>query len=320
MQLQFTTLDVFTRKRLEGNPLAVVQVPRSLQNHLSQAQKQKITLEFNLSETVFMHQPADEAPQEVVIDIFTLEQELPFAGHPTIGSAVLAKSRLYPSIDRFITKAGPIGLHAGSGDFIRAKIPHNVHIHAKTLGQVIPAEQHNSYVGLSHFNSTIREAELQAPVVNIVKGMTFILVKLPSLEHLRQVQLLRLDLKGLPTPLLDPEWSPSFTSRYYYVENGEVNDKGDQVRSIRTRMVELGFEDPATGSAASTLAAYLTIAEKTKDAKFLIIQGVEMGRRSDIHVQTTADLDESGKVKINDVWLGGEAVVVQQGTIEIDDE
>lgn len=322
MELEFATLDVFTNKRIEGNPLAVVKVPASLKDKLSQEQKQQIAKEFNLSETTFLHLPKDgEKPGALTVDIFTIEGELPFAGHPTIGTAVLARYHLFPSVETLNIKAGPITLVTSDDDreFIRAKIPHNIHLHSKTLGHVIPKDQYESYPGLSHNVPEIREAELNAPALSIVKGMTFILVKLPSLELLAKVGRTRLNLDHTPTPLLDPEWTPSFTSRYYYVDQGtSKGSDGEEISDYRTRMVELGFEDPATGSAASTLAAYLTITGKKKSGSFKFVQGVEMGRRSEIFIQTTADEDASGDVKIKDLWLGGEAVIVQRGHIQVD--
>lgn len=330
MELDFATLDVFTKKRFEGNPLAVVQVPAALKDKISQAQKQKIAKEFNLSETVFMHLPAAEGPKEVHIDIFTPEQELPFAGHPTIGSAVLARTRLFPSVETLVTKAGPIGLSTidlggEAGALVRAAIPHDVHLHARTLADVIPADQYGSYPGLSHHAAAVREAELRAPIVSVVRGMTFALVRLPSLDALRAVRgETKLDFAALPAPVLDADWAPSFTSRYYYVDEGEragadgAAADAPPVRHIRARLIEMGFEDPATGSAASTLASYLTLTEGRRAASFKVVQGVEMGRRSEIYLQTTSDVDAAGAAKMRDLWLCGDAVVVQTGRIAID--
>lgn len=336
MEFEFATLDVFTNKRLEGNPLAVVKVKASQKDKLSQDLKQQIAKEFNLSETTFLHVPDNDTEQQqqpsaLSVDIFTIESELPFAGHPTIGTAVLAKS-LFPSVSTLNIKAGPIGLDPytanGRDTFIRAKIPHNVHLHARTLGDVIPKAQHESYEGLSHSAPEIRAAELAAPVFSVVAGMTFVLVELPSLELLGRVGRTRLDFDALPTPLLDvgTEWAPSFVCRYYYVNVDDKDKNGDgkktETRKLRTRMVELGFEDPATGSAASCLASYLTLHDKElgggAGASFEIVQGVEMGRRSEIRVDTTTEKDEQGKTKIKDLYLGGEAVIVQKGTITVD--
>ncbi|KAK7957094.1 uncharacterized protein PG986_006316 [Apiospora aurea] len=355
MQLPFATLDVFTSTRLEGNPLAVVSVPASRRAELTQAKKQKIAQEFNLSETVFMHQPAkkgddagdgvgrgeDKDASQVEIDIFTTESELPFAGHPTIGSAVLARFHWYPAVDTLLTKSGPIHLDVSSSSgkdkkgqpqSARARISHDVRLHQKTLADVIPPGQHDSYPGLSHHLPAVRAAELAAPVFSIVRGMTFVLVCVPSLELLGQLDPgLRLDFDNLPGgPLLDADRQPpaGFVARYYYYTGPGSNS---YVRKMRTRMLELGAEDPATGSAASALAAYLAVAvNQTATAKFEITQGVEMGRRSVIRVETRSDVQqreaapavddgkEGAQVELREVWLGGEAVVVQYGTLVVD--
>lgn len=81
-KLDFVVVDVFTAKRYEGNPLAIVRMPPSVK--LTQEQKQNIAREFNLSETTFLHEPTD-SESAWTVDIFTVQAELPFAGHPTIG-------------------------------------------------------------------------------------------------------------------------------------------------------------------------------------------------------------------------------------------
>ncbi|KAI1401217.1 Diaminopimelate epimerase-like protein [Hypoxylon fuscum] len=309
MDLQFVTLDVFSSTRLQGNPLAVVSVPAALKSKLSQATKQKIAQEFNLSETVFLHEAADQTALERHADIFTVEREITFGGHPTVGTAFFLVKHLQAPVETLVIKAGPIGLFLQDDNQIRAKIPHNVHLHAKTLADVVGSAD---YPGFSPVPQ-IRDAELRAPVFSVVKGMTFVLVKLPSLDLLGQVSVLgRLDFDGLPRPLLDEEWRDSFVCRYYYVDMGE---EGGQ-RCLRTRMVELGFEDPATGSAASALGSYLTLMEEKKGTKFKLTQGVEMGRRSDISVETATKTNNG--VELVDLWLGGTAVVIMKGSLTVD--
>ncbi|KAI0404150.1 hypothetical protein F4802DRAFT_255204 [Xylaria palmicola] len=324
MELAFATLDVFTTKRLEGNPLAVVRVPASLRDRLTQPVKQKIAQEFNLSETVFLHDDTSKSgPAAREVDIFTIESELPFAGHPTIGTAVFVRHHLGGDGDgvrALITKAGPISIEPAPFQprGIRAAIPHDVRVHAQTLREVLPSAEAASL----HPNPAIRAAELDAPVVSIVKGMTFVLVRLPSLGLLGDVRSARLDFGGLPAPLLDEGWRESFVSRYYYVdvEDEGEGESGEDVRCLRTRMVELGFEDPATGSAATALGAYLTLAEEKRGRRFRMTQGVEMGRRSVISVETTLARgeDEAEQLRLGHVYLSGTAVVVMQGTLSVD--
>lgn len=343
LKLDFVTLDVFTDTRFLGNPLAVVSVPAALRGRIDQETKQRIAREFNLSETVFLHTLDNEPDTSVStrqIDIFTVEEELPFAGHPTIGSAYLVLHHLgWRHIDTLLTKAGPIRIDPPSGDqpgahagFVRAAVPHAVHIHLRTLGGIVESRAATAasaaaiQKGLSS-DPEIRAAELAAPAVSIVKGMTFLLVRLPSLAHLaRAAPVPRLDFARVLPDLLDQgEWSGGFAARYYYVpleeEAEEVEEEGGGGRrrwAIRTRMVELGFEDPATGSAASTLASYLAIRGKVDcGARFAITQGVEMGRRSEIAVDVATRADKSGEVRISELYLGGTAVVVMSGSLSV---
>lgn len=83
-KLKYAIVDVFTDKRYAGNPLAIVRVPASCK--LTQDQKQNIAREFNLSETTFLHEPKGDVSDVWTVDIFMVSAELPFAGHPTIGT------------------------------------------------------------------------------------------------------------------------------------------------------------------------------------------------------------------------------------------
>ncbi|KAE8443416.1 hypothetical protein EG329_001897 [Mollisiaceae sp. DMI_Dod_QoI] len=316
--LSFTTLDVFTSTPYTGNPLALVRLPSSLKDVITQVQKQSIAKEFNLSETVFLHESKDPgaACPEWNIDIFTPEEELPFAGHPTIGSASYAL-RLQDNLrekGKLITKAGPIpisvqnGQGGGQGWKVQADVPHNTHLHAYTLGEKMPGK---SVVGLSQ-HPEIRAKELSAPLFSIVKGMTFLLAQLPSIELLGKVE-----LSGVSpdfSEVLDKDWSPSFVSRYYYVLLDEGVEANGPVK-VRARMVEAKMEDPATGSAASALSAYLA-GKWGKSCRFEIEQGVEMGRRSEIGVEVDVD-EKEGRKQITDVRLSGCAVVVMEGLLRI---
>ncbi|RGP77880.1 phenazine biosynthesis [Fusarium longipes] len=309
MELPFITLDVFTKTRYRGNPLAVVTIPadRNIPKP-TQEQKQAIAREFNLSETVFIHEASPNADSDVtqrVIDIFTIDTEIPFAGHPTIGAAVT----LIPNgVDTVITKAGPIALTQTRPGYIQAAIPHNVRCHSKTLAD-LPAPA----PGQISTDPAIRDCELEAPLFSIVNGMTFALIKLPDLEHLGRVQTC-----GVSLPLhdvLDDGWRNGLLCKYYYVVNGQREEDGVTVCSIRSRMMEAAIEDPATGSAASALSSYLSLQQASLGDhafRYEIDQGVEMGRESNIVVDI--DLKES---KIATVKLSGTAIPVMRGYVSV---
>lgn len=171
--LSFVTLDVFTTTRYIGNPVAVVWVPHS--STLTQTQKQQITREFNLSETVFLHQQTveDESKSLARIDIFTPLTEVPFAGHPTVGTAnyllrlgdsSVSSHASLKSVKTLQTKAGPVPIVLSPNPAIpgvQISVAHNIWIHAS------PFASYSSAWGTY-------------PVVSIVRGMTFILARLES--------------------------------------------------------------------------------------------------------------------------------------------
>jgi PhzF family phenazine biosynthesis protein len=322
--LNFATLDVFTSTAYEGNPLALIRIPASLRHIFTQEKKQLIAREFNLSETVFLHENTQNEPHnEWTIDIFTTTAELPFAGHPTIGAACYVLNGFAPDAGvkqgTFVTRAGriPIAISGGFGKemmgtwgSVQADIPHDVHIHRHTLGDL-----KNPIPGLSS-KVVLAQAEKAAPIVSIVKGMTFLLVRLESLEELAEVEVVgEVSFHGL----LDQGdgWDQSFVARYYYVVEGErianggVNGSGDEVRRVRTRMIEDTMEDPATGSAACALSSFLALQEG-RTRKFEVTQGVEMGRRSVIGVEVVIDREGNS---VQSVRLSGVAVQVMEGSL-----
>ncbi|EQL02183.1 hypothetical protein G6O67_008088 [Ophiocordyceps sinensis] len=303
MQLPFVTLDVFTETRFRGNPLAVVTIPASGPKP-TQQQKQAVAREFNLSETVFIHDVPDRAADSSRnIDIFLPLTEIAFAGHPTIGTAV---SLLDQAVTTLVTKAGPIALRSLGPRLVQAAIPHHVHLHAKRLRDLSLSDAQLPAV------AQICQLERDAPVFSIVNGVTFILIELPSLELLAQVEQV-----STPTPLdqiLDEGWSEGFLARYYYVRtDSRRDDNGQPVISLRARMMEHAFEDPATGSAACCLGAFLsTVGDKqnTPTRRYDVTQGVEMAKES--HIVVDVVMQDS---RIQHVKLAGTAVQVMKGHV-----
>ncbi|OAA50587.1 Phenazine biosynthesis PhzC/PhzF protein [Metarhizium rileyi] len=309
-ELPFITLDVFTTIPYRGNPLAVVTIPPTLSPPPSRAQKQAIAREFNLSETVFVHDvPDPETTKTRTIDIFLPSAEIPFAGHPTIGAAV---SLLSQDVDTLVTKAGPISLKKTAEQFVQASIPHDVHVHAKTARHLAPSSLYA--VEKLQEDKDVRERELGAPVVSIVNGVTFLLIELDSLEQLAKVRTTAVEFP--PEELLDDGWKDGFIARLYYVKTGyKIDESGLPVQLLRTRMMEHSFEDPATGSAACCLSSYLSIEgdkQATPHRRYEITQGVEMGRESKV----TVEVETKGN-KIANVQLAGTAVQVMRGLVSL---
>jgi PhzF family phenazine biosynthesis protein len=293
MKLSFTTLDVFSSTRYAGNPVAIIEVPASESATLTQEQKQSIASEFNLSEIVFLHLPAEgTSSKERKIDIFTSLAEVPFAGHPTIGTSHYLLHTTGQDVTTVITKAGPIPISINTDTKnVQAEIPHDFHIHAITYK--------------SPLNS------IENPVVSIVNGMSFIFVSLPDLEALASAQVTLHPNTYDPSPL-DEGWKNGLIGTMYYVAQG-TDEFGR--RMYRTRMFG-SREDPGTGSASSGLACYLASLEGKERGKgpfkFALVQGVEMGRRNEISIEVA-----KGEMGIDKVVLSGAAVKVMEGTLEV---
>ncbi|EKG17856.1 Phenazine biosynthesis PhzC/PhzF protein [Macrophomina phaseolina MS6] len=312
IRLSYNTLDVFSRQRFAGNPLAVVKVPAHVA--LSQEQKLLIAKEFNFSETVFLHERrGSENTWE--IDIFLTTAEVPFAGHPTIGTACLVLSRLAGQADgagiihgSFITKAGEIRLEylTSEGEAI-ADIPHNVHIHQETLSRSLLLKIQPSIAIL--FSPKMPRIPEQMALVSIVKGMTFALIEVDSLATLNAAATGTFSVDVV----LDKDWDQSFVALYFYFR---LPDSANGTRNLRTRMIEGALEDPATGSAASALACFLSLEEGIpgQTHRYTITQGVEMGRRSEIGVHVGLAKTPG---EIESVQLRGAAVEVMEGTLAV---
>ena len=309
--LEYVTLDVFTQEKFAGNPLAVVKVPRSVT--LTQEQKQQIAKEFNYSETTFIHDRAQgESQNHWTVDIFLTDREAPFAGHPTVGTACLALGELITGDDSgtkkgsFTIKAGEVDLEYANGR-ASASIPHNVRIHEATLGL---AELYRIQPTLHTLTSNGSiDLPTEFPVVSIVKGMTFSLVHLPDLAALGAVS------TGAHVAYikLDEGWDTFFGAVYYYVR---LPDTSDGTINLRTRMIRGTLEDPATGSAASALTCYLSMKGKHaagEKIRYSVVQGVEMGRKSEIYVSITVGQDGA----ISNVTLEGTAVKVMEGKLSL---
>ncbi|KAI5196591.1 hypothetical protein E4T39_07740 [Aureobasidium subglaciale] len=303
--LDFVYLDVFTTTPFKGNPLAIVHLPSPTSKHpaLTQAQKQAIARELNLSETVFVHGLSPDrkgglSSNQRKIDIFMPTLELPFAGHPTVGTAFYLQDW---EVDTLVTKAGPIAIHVDSPGH-------------KTTSFMPPDIQKLQL----HPNLAVRRAELIAPIFSIVDGMNFGLIQLKNPEEL---SLVFPGASGFSTAnnLLDAGWKNTYMARYYYVvlSSSSASSQTSYV-ALRTRMMEKNFEDPATGAAAAALSAYYALYKCDKtELQVSITQGVEFGRQSDISVYVAVGVGEDGKRMIKEVRLGGTATQTLKGSIMV---
>jgi trans-2,3-dihydro-3-hydroxyanthranilate isomerase len=300
---RFHTLDVFTDHALAGNPLAVVHDSQGLDT----ARMQAITREFNLSETVFVL-PPDDPVNTAKIRIFTPGSELPFAGHPTVGTAVLlAQLRAPEMVNRsgiVIALEEKIGLvkvevskrpdRAARGVFAIPKLPVMLEEPKRDPALIAKA------LGLN-----LDDIEIEGHhCANFAAGVAFTTVPLKSLDALARAQsnntqAFRDAFGGTATP-----WC------YLYTRTSPM--------AWRTRMfapTDGITEDPATGGAAAAFAGTIMAFEKPQDGRdqqHIIMQGVEMGRPSEIVL--TLDVEHG---LLREATIGGGAVIVSEGTIDL---
>lgn len=285
-------LDVFTDRPFTGNPLAVLVDPPEL----TTAQMQAMARELNLSETVFVRSPADGAAWPT--RIFTPAAELPFAGHPTIGTAVLLAS--LGLVEGRVVLAEPVGdvvvtIDARPGAFAAtlrtpvppawAEAPDRDHL-ARVLS-ISPEDLHPS---------------LAAGIWSC--GVPFCVVPLRDADALART---RVDV-ALSAAVLGP------TSATGLFPIAPLDEGLDRWRA-RMYAPDLGIaEDPATGAAAAAAAGFLAASRQLRAGPmaWVVEQGVEMGRPSELRVA----LDHDG-AEASAVLVGGDAVVVGEGQLEL---
>lgn len=257
----FVTLDVFTDRPFGGNPLAVFTDARGM----TDAQMQSLAAEMNLSETTFVLPPSDPA-NTARVRIFHRTGEMPFAGHPSIGTGYVLANLGHEGALTLEMIAGLVkvevkrdGAGAPTGAVIAAP-------QALTLGADIPIEEVAACAGIAAGDLV---TATHTPVLATV-GVPFILAEVtgqalsraePDVAAFRRAEADRPDLAGRYSLLI-------------YARDGQ---------DLRARMfapLSGTYEDPATGSANATLAALLVSLSGVDQAAFTISQGVEMGRPS----------------------------------------
>jgi trans-2,3-dihydro-3-hydroxyanthranilate isomerase len=266
MAHRITWLDVFAERPLAGNPLAVVDGA----DGIAAEAMLELAQELNLSETTFTQTPeADGADYRN--RIFTIQREIPFAGHPTLGTAVAVARWRGLEEASFVqeTEAGlqRIEVRTDGGRW-RAEMVQNV----AEFGTELDPEAVMHAVGLS---SAEAHQDLSPQVVST--GLPTAIVPLSEAASLSRA---RPDFGAVDRALHGAEPRAGETPNFYLVW---IDVEAGQARARMFSTGSPGGEDPATGSAAGTLGAYL--AERTGGGKLVIRQGEEMGRPSVLEVE-----------------------------------
>jgi trans-2,3-dihydro-3-hydroxyanthranilate isomerase len=298
----FVTVDVFTDTRFTGNPLAVITDARGL----SDDEMQRIAAEFGYSETTFVLPPRD-AGNTAEVRIFTPVTEVPFAGHPNVGTAyVLATQGIALGIPvgehlRFEEKAGLVEVMvsrdtkgAVSATTIRAPGP-------LAIGAAVRPEVMAPCIGLSP--DDIRTNHHEPTFASV--GLKFILIEVSGLEALGRAASRIEPLAALRATHADED---SDCATFLYTWVGP-----DHIRARMFAPFDNVVEDPATGSASAALGAFLTtLNPPPAERRLLIEQGVEMGRRSLITVTVSG---QDGKLQ--GVEISGRSVMVTRGDLHL---
>ncbi len=260
----FVTVDVFTERRFGGNPLAVFPDARGLGDDEMQA----IAAEFNLSETTFVLPPADPA-NTARVRIFNRTAEMPFAGHPNVGTGwVLAQhGKARDGRLRFEEIAGLVEVEAGEDGVVTIAAPQPL-----SLADPMPVELLAPCVGLAPEDIVLAR---HAPVVASV-GNSFVIAEVTPAALTRATP----DIAAFRAALAAfPALGPRRLPLYLHAREAGTGD----VQRLHARMfspLSGTTEDAATGSAATPLAALLLSLDTRAEGRFDIVQGVEMGRPS----------------------------------------
>lgn len=292
--MEYLITDVFSTEPLKGNPLAVV-LDR---DGLSTEQMLAIAREFNLSETTFVQRrPAEvEAREGVRVRIFTTEEELPFAGHPTLGTASVLREMASDTVH-----GGSVRLALNVGQVTVRFAADGVYGEMTQMDPVFGAELDPAEVArLIGLEIGHLSAKHMPQVVST--GTAFAIVLLESAA----------DLAGLNVAQQEAtQWLRERGARWFYALGPTGARTAEGEPEFRARMQFNGGEDPATGSAAGCAISYLVEHGFVQaDERILVRQGVEMLRPSQIYLSARRD-----GTRVTDVRVGGSTVLVAKGQL-----
>ena len=303
---ELVQLDVFTQTPLAGNPLAIFPDARGLND----GEMQALAREMNLSETTFIlpRDAAAEAREGKKVRIFTVEQELPFAGHPTLGTALHLyasqpqSDQKKPAEITLDLKAGkiPVRFTANSQNAGRDRVDGQVFGEMRQrdpeFGTALSRKEVARVIGIA-----VDELSSEWPIQPVSTGLTFTIVPFRNRQTLS-------DLKFSYAQAA--EFLKSSGANFFYFLCPE---RCEGRLEARARMFFYGGEDPATGSAAGCAASWMVQHEVAKsDEQVLIRQGIECRRPSEMYVRATREGE-----RVTNVRVGGYAVEVLRGTVAL---
>jgi trans-2,3-dihydro-3-hydroxyanthranilate isomerase len=305
-RIDYFVVDVFTQKALAGNPLAVVMNTCALSTERMQA----IAREFNLSETTFIERrdSAIEQAEGVRVRIFTTQEELNFAGHPTLGTASVLKMAAPECVQTESGTGGKVTLRlnvgavpvrfSGQGSYgeMTQRDPE--------FGAELEAAEVARLIGLG-----TEDLEPGLPPRTVSTGTAFAIVVLRSDAALARLRV------NVPEATA---WLRERGTRWFYVLGPVARQQGSEEPDWRARMQFYGGEDPATGSAAGCAISYLVHCGAVASGERIHLrQGVEIGRPSELYLSARLDSgSEKGELpRVTEVRVGGSTVLVAKGQL-----
>jgi len=294
----FAQVDVFAERALEGNALAIF----TDASDLSTNEMQAIARETNLCETTFVlpRDAAAEHERGVQVRIFTVQEELLFAGHPTLGTAswLYWNHPVYQGTDQITLdlRVGPITVRFRPSEAGKPGIFGTMQQKDSTFGAFHEAEPVAAALGLS-----VSDLDPALPIQTVSTGMPFCIVPLRSMQVASRLK--------IPYGRAQAYLDASDAKFFHCITRAPATTEADW----HARMQFYSGEDPATGSASGCAIAYLVRHGLAESGWPVIIeQGIEMLRPSRIHVQATL----SGDV-VSEVFVGGRTIPVATGRLFI---
>jgi trans-2,3-dihydro-3-hydroxyanthranilate isomerase len=293
MPVPFVLCDVFADRPLVGNQLAVFPDAGSITDQAMSS----LAKEFGWSEITFVTRERGDLPPRV--RIWTPQGELPFAGHPTIGTAVVLAStgQIETGWSTLRLGIGPVAVEVSTADSTGGHA--SMTQRAPEFGTLY-GDRHRLAEALDLLEQDL-VPELPAQVVST--GLPHFMVPVRSIEALGRAR---------PVPDLFPEVTAEAGVRWAYLF---CTDTPGSAAVARTRLIAVGMEDPATGSAAGPLGAYLVHYGLHRGGTMDVEQGIELGRPSRITVDVRVEAGEIGPVRVSGhvhIWAHGS---VEEGAL-----
>jgi trans-2,3-dihydro-3-hydroxyanthranilate isomerase len=298
-RFEYALVDVFAERALEGNMLAIFTDARGL----SDAEMQALARETNLAETTFIlpaDDPARERERGVRVRIFTTQEELPFAGHPTLGTAAWL-SWHHPLLRGAETitldlKGGPVNVRFRAPAEGEDGVYGTMRQRDPTFGQVHDPAQIARATGIA-----VEEFDAALPIQTVSTGLPFCMVPVRSFGAVRRLE--------VPQAAAQ-RYLANTDAKFFYVF---CRASADSSADFHARMQFYNGEDPATGSASGCAISYMVRHGLVESGRETVLeQGIEIFRPSKITVSATLTAGQVG-----DVFVGGRTILVATGCFSL---